>query len=188
MKNKKKWIGFAAIVAVIGLAFSACTLGSDDDGTAYAIGGTGPGGGKIIYDKGNNDGGWRYLEAAPETMSRVTWSGTNEDLSTGTAIGAGRNNTAIIIAAHLGDTASNSAAHACVAYRGPNNKDDWFLPSKDELNEMFKARKHLGISTGDFWSSSQERDSRAWGQSFMNGNQWQNGKNEIRYFRPIRAF
>jgi len=111
LKNKKKWIGFAAIVAVIGFAFSACTFGSDDDGTAYAIGDT-----------------------------------------------------------------------------GPNNKDDWFLPSKDELNEMFKARKHLGISTGDFWSSSQERDSSAWGQSFMNGNQWQNGKNETRYFRPIRAF
>ena len=33
--------------------------------TLYRIGDTGPAGGLIFYDKGNNIGGWRYLEAAP---------------------------------------------------------------------------------------------------------------------------
>jgi hypothetical protein len=32
----------------------------------YKIGDTGPAGGFVFYDKGNNSGGWRYLEAAPE--------------------------------------------------------------------------------------------------------------------------
>ena len=31
----------------------------------YRVGDTGPAGGIIFYDKGNNSGGWRYLEAAP---------------------------------------------------------------------------------------------------------------------------
>jgi transcriptional regulator with XRE-family HTH domain len=34
----------------------------------YKIGDTGPAGGLIFYDKGNNIGGWRYLEAAPADL------------------------------------------------------------------------------------------------------------------------
>jgi hypothetical protein len=35
------------------------------DSATYPIGGTGPAGGHIFYDKGSYSNGWRYLEAAP---------------------------------------------------------------------------------------------------------------------------
>jgi hypothetical protein len=41
---------------------------------AYKVGDTGPAGGLIFYDKGNDSGGWRYLEAAPATAEfTATW-------------------------------------------------------------------------------------------------------------------
>ena len=41
----------------------------------YSIGSYGPAGGRIFYDKGNNDGGWRYLEAAPSNI--ILWREDN---------------------------------------------------------------------------------------------------------------
>ena len=37
----------------------------------YKVGDIGPAGGYIFYDKGNNDNGWRYLEAAPADMKVI---------------------------------------------------------------------------------------------------------------------
>jgi len=155
----------------------------------YTIGDTGPSGGIVIYDKGSVSDGWRYLEAAPANQATsVRWSSTNIDVTgaTGTAIGTGKANTAAIIAAHTGDTANN-AAKAAAAYIG-GGKNDWFLPSKDELNEMYKVRTHLGISSGWFWSSSQSNDNYVWIQNFGNGLQGYNGEGNNYGVRAVRAF
>jgi len=164
----------------------------------YAIGDIGPGGGKIIYVSALGFdvaglGTCHYLEAAPTNHATyVRWSSTYEYVTgaTGTAIGTGIANTAAIIAAYPGDTASNNAAKATVAYTG-GGKNDWFLPSKDELNEMYKARTHLGISSGGFWSSSQSDNyhDSAWGQDFGEHNQYEDNKGWSNvYVRAIRAF
>jgi len=145
----------------------------------YAIGDTGPGGGIIIYvsASGFNVAGLgicHYLEAAPTNQAKnVIWSSTNVDVTgaSGTAIGTGKANTAAIIAAHLGDTASNNAAKAAVTCTS-GGKSDWFLPSKDELNEIYKTKNYFDISSSEvFWSSSQGSDSGAWKQSFLLGTQ-----------------
>jgi len=154
----------------------------------YNIGETGPGGGKIFYDKGSVSDGWRYLEAAPENQgTSLAWasSGYTETsiAGTGTAIGTGKANTAAILAID----ANAPAAKACADYRG-GGKDDWFLPSKDELNEMYKARNHLGISSGYFWSSSQGSYSSAWHQGFSSGGQDGGYKGNYNYVRAVRAF
>ena len=144
------------------------------------VGDTGPAGGKIIYAvaspftvTGADSFNANYLEAALDNQATgIAWSsktvdgGLTGDVdvtgATGTAIGTGKANTTSIIAAH--SDAFNNAAKYAAAYTG-GGKSDWFLPSKDELNEMWKARTHLGISSGIFWSSSQDY-SFAWLQPF----------------------
>jgi len=177
-----------AIIAIVGLLIIACDDNRDDNKViTYAIGGTGPGGGIVFYDKGSVSDGWRYLEAAPTNQATsVAWSSTDVDVTgTGTAIGTGKANTAAIIAAFSSDTASNNAAKVAVAYSG-GGKNDWFFPSKDELNEMYKAKTHLGISSGWFWSSSQYNFIYAWFQDFNYGSQ------DVDYrsnnVRAVRAF
>jgi len=48
-------------------------------GRSYKAGDTGPAGGLVFYDKGNNSNGWRYLEAAPpEFEFKTNWNSANE--------------------------------------------------------------------------------------------------------------
>ena len=165
------------------------------------IGDTGPGGGIIIYVStagftvtGTGSFTAHYLEAAPANMATtLKWcSHTGSpwcDVTTGIAIGTGKANTAAIIAAHSGDTAANNAAKACAEYSN-NDKPDWFLPSQYELYEMYNARTHVGISSGQFWSSSQSEDAYvgAWYQDFGSGGIISVTKNYDFSVRAVRAF
>ena len=69
--------------------------------------------------------------------------------------------------------------------------DDWFLPSKDELNLMYQNLKKSnlgGFSEGYYWSSSEDNASDAWSQVFFNGTQYNlYRKPEVRV-RAVRAF
>jgi hypothetical protein len=76
----------------------------------------------------------------------------------------------------------------------PKTFTDWFLPSKDELNEM---RVELFLnSVGDFqsssyWSSTQSTTyplGYAWAQNFGNGTPADTIKSGNAYVRPIRSF
>ena len=195
MKNAFKVLAIIALSAVIGFTFVACDDGGGCDASCLAIGTTGDGGGIIIY---HNHAGFTvtgagsftayYLEAAPDDQgTSQAWASSGYFSTnipgTGTVIGTGKANTAAILAVD----ANAPAAKACADYRG-GDKDDWFLPSKDELNEMYKARTHLGISSGWFWSSSHSKDT-ARGQGFVDGSQ----ANDLKYnndngVRAVRAF
>ena len=164
------------------------------DGTTN-IGKSGPGGGIIFYYNvaGFNVDGLGtcyYLEAAPTNQATsVRWSNTDENVKYAgvTEIGTGKANTAAIIAVHSDDTASNNAAKAAVSCTS-GGKNDWFLPSSDELYEMYKARTHLGISSGYFWSSSQYSSTMARNRYFGVGN-FSNSSKSFEYnVRAIRAF
>jgi len=63
------------------------------------------------------------------------------DIKTGTAVGTGRANTAAIIAAQ---GRGSYAAQVCDDLVS-GSFDDWFLPSKDELDLMYKNLKKAGI-------------------------------------------
>ena len=177
----------------------------------YDIGDTGPGGGKIFYVSPDGftmtgiAGTCHYLEVSPGNLTGGTGSEATMKWSTATGIpypatdgtlttiGSGKNNTAIIIAAesaaYSGDTYIY-AARACGEYTG-GGKDDWFLPSKDELNELYKAKGNAGIPTTDwFWSSSQygNGDDYAWYQNFASGYQNNSIKNYGFNVRAVRAF
>jgi hypothetical protein len=48
--------------------------------------------------------------------------------------------------------------------------DDWYLPSKEELNILYNNKEKIGGFNGKwYWSSSEVSSRRAWGQSFEDG-------------------
>jgi len=166
----------------------------------YRLGGKGPAGGIIFYDKGYLADGWRYLEAAPvDFPNAVQWGTYGQDLyGTSYAIGAGKRNTELIINRlnQLGET--GRAAQMCANFDFGGCKD-WFLPSKDELDLMYKNLRQKGLGnfktiventnfTHCYWSSAQNGNYDAWRQNFSDGSQSDGYKNSTYSVRAVRAF
>jgi len=140
-----------------------------DATAAYKIGGPGPAGGIVFYDKGFVTDGWRYMEAAPTDFS-AQWGAYGQSMSdTDTSVGSGKRNTQLIVERlkQLGE--SEAAAQLCAAM-DVNGYKDWFLPSKGELNYMcwnLKLKGLGGFGSGWYWSSSQSNNLSAWAQRFF---------------------
>ena len=106
-------------------------------------------------------------------------------------IGSGRNNTALIIAAEKALYPSNTYIYAALACDNYSiaGFNDWFLPSRDELNQLYHRRADFGLSSGWCWSSSQSVSHLAWSQSFsVTGTQSDNWKDSGVGVRAVRAF
>jgi hypothetical protein len=70
-----------------------------------------------------------------------------------------------------------------------NGYSDWFLPSKDELNNLYLNRTAIGgFAAAYYWSSSENYSLYAWVQYFTNGSQDYNNKDATNYVRAVRAF
>jgi uncharacterized repeat protein (TIGR02543 family) len=169
-------------------------------GGTCSVGDTGPGGGKVFYVAPG--GGTfacgqslastcKYLEAAMSSSSpswtddRYAWSGnTNTAIgTTSTAIGAGYSNTLKMVRQiGAGNAGAGSAARN---YRG-GGLNDWYLPSKDELNQI-TANQTLLDATAGYWSSSENNSTTAWDQG-SNSVQGAGTKTSTTPVRPIRAF
>jgi hypothetical protein len=176
--------------------------------TGCRVGDIGPGGGIVVYDAGVNESWGRFLEIAPKSceVSQVAYS---TDSSTALfpnlsarikskELGSGRFNTEQL--KKISSPAALAAVRAC------NGLTDWFLPSKNELNEAFRwlshGRKGLQLTPvgqferGYYWTSSDYNGSTAWTQYFADGQQFDrvqtltgNRKPPARPFnvRPMRA-
>ena len=168
--------------------FIACNIIAPEK--TYKIGARGPAGGWIFYDKGNSEGGWRYLEAAPVDQSHAAQWGCDEKSIPGaksTAIGTGKSNTQAIVA-ECSDI--GIAAKLCTAYRG-GGKSDWFLPSKDEikvLNTKLLKTGVGGFAGSLYWSSSEYGAYYAGIQNFGGSGQYHINKNSTIHVRAVRAF
>ena len=67
--------------------------------------------------------------------------------------------------------------------------DDWYLPSKDELNQLYQQQTAIGGFEGDYyWSSTVQEPGSAWKQNFSSGNQGGGNKDYTDYVRAVRAF
>ena len=131
---------------------------------AYQIGDQGPAGGTIFYDKGSHSDGWRYLEVAPLSteFQNVQWQAsgltTSRDiLGTSNDLGTGMQNTRLISNQYRALGLSGSAAQLCdnLVHGG---YDDWFLPSAEEFNLLWRNVGLTGLDVflgSRFWTSSQ---------------------------------
>ncbi|MCL2211189.1 MAG: DUF1566 domain-containing protein [Treponema sp.] len=158
----------------------------------YKIGDKGPAGGFIFYDKGNYSNNWRYLEAAPLELEFVARWGDGNVSGAHTVIGSGKRNTEFMLAEANARKWQNTASQFCsnLNYSGYR---DWFIPSRDELDLMYKNLKVKGIgsfSDDRYFSSSQSDGSYAFGQNFYNGSIGNSdyGKHRTYSVRPIRSF
>lgn len=168
----------------------------------WEVGMPGPAGGEIFYDcdadndEGNADGlissecGWRYLEMSPWRLEDTyTFGGYGTKIgNTSEAVGTGKANTEAIVN-KLGN--GTYAAKACLDYEC-GGYDDWFLPSKDELDLMYCNCYENGSWYADesylYWSSSESDSYYAWLQSVYNGSQDDCRRSYDYYVRPVRAF
>ena len=195
------------LIAVALLLSIGCVKGGSNGGggsTTYAIGDTGPAGGLIFYIDEADAFSWTYLEVAPastEWTSNV-WGGfgTTVTGADGTAIGTGAQNTIDIVTQFGGqepyESKTDYAAKLCSDLES-GGYDDWFLPSKDELDAIWDnlvddgtgANSGVGgFATSTYWSSSEDGSIIAWSQLFINGFQYYGSKDDDRRVRAVRAF
>ena len=158
----------------------------------FSIGDIGPAGGFIFYDKKDFSNGWRYLEAAPvEYELQAKWGTYGDDVSgTSTEVGRGKSNTELIVTRLKLRGELDKAAEHCTALEIKGYKG-WFLPSRDELDLMYKNLKQKGLGgfgNGWYWSSSHDNNDDSWVQRFSDGVQGAIYKYNSVSVRAVRAF
>lgn len=229
-KGDKGDAGAAAASSPTG--FTARSVCGSEGTTLCAVGVQGPGRGTIIYvDSTNEIAGYDYLEVAPtdgvfgSTAATGVWStpttmcgavmpftdcqnsavfGSGEALNY-LGLGTGRAATAAIVARHdAGAVAKNLYAAGVADAYTTATASDWFLPSRDELNEVCKYERNTGQTAGasivcagrpgqsgssaTYWSSSEVPTGDAMTQAFFSGGQVANIKTTMLYVRPVRSF
>ena len=202
-------------------------------GRTCQVGDIGPAGGVVFYDAGKTESWGRYLEASPAscqasgTTWRIappgkrgtkklpplypTWKTAARQRVESKRLGMGQANTALIVKQHKGlqQASINTTAAGYADLLVCGGKDDWFLPSKDELDTLYNVlavtdndligNNSFGFTRGFYWTSSEYNNETAWTQLWIDGQQfdrekWLNGDprkdggfNPF-HVRPIRAF
>ena len=152
-----------------------------------------------------------WSEATPVDLQRGPFGTTG---GTATAIGSGYQNTKAMFDVGNDNTAvsAGALAYAYTVTVSGVVYDDWYLPSKDELNQMCKWQRGItgealtnlttvctggvinsGVGAqgfdGGYWTSTEVNDFTVWNQNFETGAQRNNtAKQEGGRVRPIRAF
>ena len=187
-KNVRVRIFFAALLAAT--TFVAVPHGdvvdaarSCERGGRCRLGDIGPGGGVVFYDAGSLQWWGRYLEArvltkgrglpwAPGEPSALYADGDSKVVRRlridAKAIGMGRVNTEAIVTTYGSGRSAAKYLYNLVA----GGKDDWFLPSKDELNALYQYRaihRRPTMDDGPYWTSTEASAKYAWYQMFQDG-------------------
>ena len=152
-------------------------------------------GGVVFWVDGSGGG---LVCAVSDQSTGIQWYNGSFSITsaTGEAMGTGKANTTAIIAIQ-GATETNYAAGLAKAYAG-GGYNDWYLPSKDELNEMCLNKVAInttavtnggsGFAGTGYWSSTESGDRAALKQDFGNNNRGGFVKFNTFYVRAVRAF
>ena len=191
MKNfTQKFIGILALV--FSMSF---TVNSQEIGDIYQ-------GGYIFQI---NEDGTGLVAALEDITESFEWGCYNQTVSgaDGQSIGTGYQNTLDIVAQNCQtENGGITAAQATLNYES-EGYTDWYLPSKEELVEMYNTIGNGGPE-GDiggfemsdypyYWSSSEYNINFAWVVNFSSGNSFYGGYNSVKYnpslrVRAVRAF
>lgn len=158
-------------------------------------------GGIVFYI---DDTGRHGLIASFNDLGETTFNKSGLAISgaTGDGVGAGRENTRKIIALN-GNGGRNYAAKMAGDHVSPYpifdwstwqiawvNADDWYLPSKYELNLLYEQRDHIGDykSLHFYWSSTETNSHYGWVHNFLRNIQKIQFKDYSSQVRAIRTF
>jgi hypothetical protein len=150
------------------------------------------GGGIVFYLDGKGGGLVCSLE---DLGSDIPWTKGKMEATGTTSMGidTGQANTTTIVSIQ----GKGKYAAALCDELNIGGYEDWFLPSKEELNLMHKNIGNGnvfglgnigGFASSFYWSSSEVDENKAWMQDFYNGNQLSMMKDYLDYVRAIRAF
>jgi len=170
----------------------SCTITTPDSSVHFI--GEKYGGGIVfyVYDKGRY--GLIAAVADQSTESQPWYNGAFKQTgATRDGIGEGAKNTSLIIAAQSADNKEGTfVAKLCADYSVTVNGityDDWYLPSKAELNLLFLQKDVVsGLSYLYYWSSTEIDNNEAWMQNFTFDEQLNVSKDHKLFVRAIRAF
>ena len=140
--------------------------------------------GDLGYDVNVQNG----IIAAPSDQGFVSWGcyGAVINGADGTAINTGNQNTVDII---NGCTEVGIAARICNDLV-LNGYSDWYLPSRDELNQLYLNKTAIGgFASTNYLSSSEVSNNFVWVEHFLNGYEASNGGKQVAYYaRAVRSF
>jgi hypothetical protein len=152
--------------------------------TIYSIGDEAHGGIVFWVDKSGRHG---LVVSKEDQASEVTFYKGKTNALKGDSIYAGKFNTKQII---TNRSVGYYAAKICSEYKG-GGFNDWYLPSKFELNLLYQNRRIIGGFYPDYyWSSSEDINDVAWLIYFYSGMECRYHVYGTRIYRvrPVRAF
>jgi hypothetical protein len=193
-----EWFGKQdALTAGTGIKISNDTISNTlNDGFKHYLGEEFGGG--IVFELWKDNKGVEHglIVAKKDQSVSEAWSNVIASIGTNAqSLWDGESNSAAIISqsGHL-----NSAAKVCDNYSA-SGLTDWYLPSIDELNILFKNRFHVNrasavvsgitqIGNDTYYSSTEIAFNQAWAMNFSTGAMEKKIKAELLFVRSIRNF
>jgi len=192
VSSKKSKINFKRLTAAVSVI--------------YNLGDIGPAGGLIVYDAGSLQSWGRWIELAPQNWySETSVQGSKDPLlqfRTNSSLESSQN-TSLLIGGGLANTTAvalvDTGNGACkiVDQLTLGGKNDWFVPSRDELLQIYSQNPHpssgygfTAFSNTAYYTSSEsstDPSNNVWIVAMQNGgtdNYWNKG-NSTRV-RPAR--
>jgi len=177
-----------AIFLAMCISFVSCSKNKEMESVELAIGQAYQGGIIAYIDETGEHG---LIAALQDQSGEMPWCyGTSPFPVTGataTEIGTGKSNTEKIVQVQgEGNYAAKSCADLVI-----DSYNDWFLPSRDELQLLYQSRAEIGgfNYTNSYFSSSERGLSSVWYVSFSTGFQEGIYKDKSTYgVRAVRYF
>lgn len=125
---------------------------------------------------------WNLFASTVQYEESLQWKITNTSTTGTTSVTDGLANTNA-----MNNTTHPAAYYCATTMDGVGGFNDWYLPSKNELNFIYLNRHFLDkFIAYYYWSSTDNTSLNSWGQEFYNGGQSGNSKTSSMLVRPVR--